>query len=116
MLLPALVFLVLAAPQEPKPARSDVASTPLPAGDQTVLDAGLKAFARHDYLKAEIEFRKAVEADPQSAAAHFYLGYTWYKMCEPKGPNHPDKAKAAGEFAKAYELDPKFVPVWGKKK
>ena len=62
---------------------------------------------------AEAEFSKAVEADPRSAAAYFYLGYTQYKRVEPKRPFHPDKQKAAASFAKAFELEPGFRPVWG---
>ena len=52
-------------------------------------------------------------ADPNSAAAHYYLGYTIYKIAEPKRHDSPGKKEAAAEFAKAYELDPAFKPVWG---
>ena len=52
------------------------------------------------YAVAEIEFRKAMEAEPGSAAAAFYLGYTYYKMAEPKRPFHPDKKKSAELFAR----------------
>ena len=54
-----------------------------------------------------------MDADPNSAAAHFYLGYTLYKQVEPKRPFHPRQTDAAQHFAKAYELDPNFLPVWG---
>jgi len=55
-------------------------------------------------------------ADPGSAAAHFYLAYTKYKMVEKKKPFHPGKQEAAAEFAKAYELDPTFQPIWHMKR
>ena len=51
---------------------------------------------------------------PQSAAATFYLGYTYYKIAEPTRRLTPGKKKAAELFAKAYELDPAFQPVWGR--
>lgn len=109
-----------AAPQEPTTTPPEAgpalqASMPPGAGAmaQGYIDAGLAAFKRRRYAQAESEFAKAVEADPQSAAAHFYLGYTAYKRAEPKRPFHPDKQRAAALFAKAYELEPSFRPVWG---
>jgi Tfp pilus assembly protein PilF len=122
MLLPAILLAALAAPpqepaQEPteKPAASEeVKSAPIPsASADAAIAAGLKAFRRRNFRQAEIQFRTAMEADPSSAAATFYLAYTYYKIAEPKRPFHPEKQKAAQLFAKAYELDPKFKPVWG---
>jgi Tfp pilus assembly protein PilF len=107
------------APQDPaaapKPASAvkseDVSSAASPAA-QAHIDAGLAHFKKRHFGPAEIEFRKALEADPKNAAATFYLAYTTYKMCEKKRPFHPDKQKAAELFAKAYALDPTFKPVW----
>jgi Flp pilus assembly protein TadD len=79
------------------------------------IDAGIAAFKKRRFAAAEEQFAKAVEAEPNSAAAHFYLGYTIYKRVEPKRPFHPDKQRAADEFAKAFELDPNFTPDWGKR-
>jgi Tfp pilus assembly protein PilF len=111
MLLPALFFVMLAVPQEP------VQSTDAPAvssgAAQAAIDAGLAHFRRRHFTQAQAEFQRAVDADPSSAAAHFYLGYAIYKICEPKRPNHPDKQRAAALFAKAYDLDPNFRPAWG---
>lgn len=76
------------------------------------LRAGLASYRRLRFSEAERHFRAAVEADPGSAAAHFYLGYSIYKIAEPKRPNDPGKQRAAEEFAKAYALDPLFVPEW----
>jgi len=79
------------------------------------LNVGITAFKKRNFKRAEEEFEKAVDADPKSAAAHFYLGYAIYKRAEPKRPFHPDKQKAKDEFAKAFELDPNFEPDWGKR-
>ena len=57
-------------------------------------------------------FEQALQANPDDAAATFYLAYTVYKIAEPKRPFHPEKQKAAELFAKAYSLDPNFKPVW----
>ena len=114
-----LSVLVLAAALGPsgQAATDPVKSADLPAGhsgvSQAALDAGFAAFKRHRFAQAEVDFRKAMDADPGSAGPYFYLGYTYYKMAERKRPFHPDKQKAKDLFAKAYELDPAFRPVWG---
>jgi Tfp pilus assembly protein PilF len=92
------------------------AESPAPTTESATeaVNSGLAAFKQKKLARAEAEFGKAVEADPSSAAAHYYLGYTIYKRVEPKRPFHPDKQKAAAEFAKAFELDPSFSPDWGK--
>jgi Tfp pilus assembly protein PilF len=91
------------------------ASTAAPSGGSASdeIQAGLNAFAKRRFAQAREAFERAVAADPQSAAAHFYLGYTIYKIAEPKKHDSPGKKEAAAEFAKAYELDPNFKPVWG---
>jgi Tfp pilus assembly protein PilF len=123
MLLPAILLAALAAPtpdmtaQEPAaapPPQEEVKSAPLSTGStDAAIQAGLKAFRRRNFRQAEIQFRTAMDADPSNAAAVFYLAYTYYKIAEPKRPFHPEKQKAALLFAKAYELDPTFKPVWG---
>ena len=79
------------------------------------LVAGLAAYWGLRFSEAERHFRAAVDADPQSAAAHYYLGYTIYKIAEPKRPNDPGKQRAVEEFAKAFEIDPAFRPGWGRR-
>lgn len=125
MMLPVFIVAVALAPapQAPPPPSEPLAASEAPAptavsagGADAAIQAGLNAFRRRQFGKAEIEFRKAVDADPGSAAAHFYLGYTYYKIVEPHRPFDPGKQKAAQEFAKAYELDPAFKPVWSWKK
>jgi tetratricopeptide (TPR) repeat protein len=92
------------------PEAPAAASAPAPSGDP--LDNGLALYKKRRFKQAEAEFRRAVEADPQNAAAEYYLGYTIYKIAEPRRPNHPGKAEAAEHFAKAYSLDPAFKPTW----
>jgi hypothetical protein len=75
--------------------------------------AGMTAYMKHHFHEAEGHFQAAVDADPQSAAALYYLGYTVYKIAEPKRPNDPGKHRAAELFARAYQIDPAFTPSWG---
>jgi Tfp pilus assembly protein PilF len=109
------------APATPaEPAAGEPAATAAPAGSTgsaaDAIQAGLTAFGKRRFSQAKSEFERAVAADPQSAAAHFYLGYTIYKIAEPKKHDSPGKHEAAEHFAKAYELDPNFKPVWGSHK
>jgi tetratricopeptide (TPR) repeat protein len=116
MIKPAITLTVLLAAgaayaqDEPAPKTT---SAPAASADDAIAD-GLAEYKKRRFAKAAGEFEKAVDANPQSAAAHYYLGYAIYKTAEPKRGFHPDKQKAAAEFAKAYELDPEFKPDWGK--
>jgi tetratricopeptide (TPR) repeat protein len=124
MLLSSLVLVsALVGAQEPPPASapppvdpSAVRSTEASGAGLSSIDAGLAAFKKRRFAKAEAEFKKAVEADPSSAAANFYLGYTYYKIAEPLRRNSPGKQKALEYFDKAYQLDPSFTPVWQSRK
>ena len=75
--------------------------------------AGMAAYWKLHFREAEGHFQAAVDADPGSAAAWYYLGYTVYKIAEPKRPNDPGKRRAAELFARAYQIDPGFTPGWG---
>jgi tetratricopeptide (TPR) repeat protein len=75
--------------------------------------AGLAAYKTLYFQAAEKYFQAAVDADPGSAAALYYLGYTVYKIAEPKRPNDPGKHRAAELFARVYRIDPGFTPGWG---
>ncbi len=55
--------------------------------------------------------RTAKAATPAVATPE--AGTAFYKIAEPKKHDSPGKKEAAAEFAKAYELDPNFQPVWG---
>ena len=97
------------APEAPPPAASVAAPAAAPH-----LDAGIAAFKKRRFAAARGEFEKAGEADPQSAAAAYYLGYTYYKLGEPSRRMNANKEKARELFAKAYGLDPAFRPTWGR--
>jgi tetratricopeptide (TPR) repeat protein len=75
--------------------------------------AGLAAYWKLHFREAETHFQAAVDADPGSAAALYYLGYTVYKIAEPKRHDDPGKRRAAELFARAYAIDPDFRPGWG---
>jgi Tfp pilus assembly protein PilF len=106
------------APQEPTtPPAALKAAEMKPSGAATgYIDAGLAAFKKRRFAAARAEFEKAVAADPESAAAAFYLGYTYYKLGEPSRRMNANKEKAKELFAKAFTLDPAFQPVWGRRK
>jgi Tfp pilus assembly protein PilF len=108
---------LVAPPQKPAPPAAGLKTEDTtPVATPAALEAGLKAFHRRRYAAAEIEFRKAVEADPSNAAAHFYLGYTYYKLGEPSRRMNENKEKARTEFARCFELDPRFRPDFGRKR
>lgn len=94
-------------------AAPEGAAAPAPGSAADEIQAGLTAFGKRRFAQAREHFEKAVAADPKSAAAEFYLGYTIYKIAEPRKHDSPGKKEAAEHFAKAYELDPNFKPVWG---
>src|SRR5512145_335746 len=112
---PAPLEAVPAGNTAAAPVAAPAPSTPAPAltSPSGGLEAGLAAYRKRRFAAAATEFRKAVEADPSSAAAHYYLGYCIYKQAEPKRRDSPGKQLAAQEFAKAYALDPTFRPTWG---
>ena len=122
----ALVPAAQLAAQEPQPSppaqeeteavpQESVSATAVGGDVQTHIDAGLSAFRKRRFAAARSHFEQALAADPNSAAANFYLGYTIYKIAEPKRPFHPDKQRAAELFAKAYELVPAFKPAWSRR-
>jgi len=124
MLASALLFAALSLAQDVPPAAppaiepvtpaQPASSTPADAASaEASIEAGLTAYKHRRFAQAEALFQKALEADPQSAAAAYYLGYTIYKRVE-KRPFHPDKARAARLFDQAFTLDPSFRPDWGR--
>ncbi len=101
--------------EQAPPAKEPEAPGASAAGAASCVEKGLAAFrARH--LKAAREaFESAVVADPQSAAAAYYLGYALYKLGEPSRKMNANKERAKQLFAKAFSLDPTFKPSFGKK-
>jgi tetratricopeptide (TPR) repeat protein len=99
---------------EPEPA-APRATAPASAGAAAYIDAGLRAFRARRLPAARAAFENAVAADPQSAAAAFYLGYTLYKIGEPSHRMNANKERARELFAKAFSLDPQFQPAFRRK-
>ena len=117
MILSALLLSVALAPQSSSstPSVTTNETTAAPTSSVTSeIEAGLKAYKRRAYAQAEVHFQKAVDADPDDAAANYYLGYAIYKRVE-KSPFHADKRRAAKYFSAAFSADPRFRPDWGQK-
>jgi tetratricopeptide (TPR) repeat protein len=119
MPLAAALLLAVMIPQEPPaatpPPQAVAASETKAEGPAAAaIAAGQAAFKKRRFRAAQADFEKAVAADPQSAAAAFYLGYTCYKLGEPSRRMNENKEKAKELFAKAYTLDPAFAPDWGR--
>jgi len=133
MLLATVLLSAALAPQaaqEPPPAATTpahpaeapvkAATAPPPTASAAgpaagYIDAGIAAFKKRRFAAARSDFEKAEAADPQSAAAAFYLGYTYYKIGEPAKRMNANKEKAKELFARAFALDPAFNPRWGRK-
>jgi len=110
LLCAALLQTPQPATQNPVPPPSAVQSTSLPSA-QSSLDQGLNLYRRRQLRAARQAFQQAVDADPDSAAAHFYLGYTLYKIAEPTKRLTPEKQEALTHFSRSVELDPRFKPT-----
>ncbi len=67
------------------------------------LERGQELFDQGDYVKASLEFRNALQINPTSIQAMFYLG----RIAESQG----DLSNALGAFTKVVEQDPKNVPA-----
>jgi tetratricopeptide (TPR) repeat protein len=106
MLLATVLLSAALAPQAPPPAAT--------SATDPYLSAGIAAFKKRHFAAARAEFEKAEAANPQSAAAAYYLGYTFYKLGEPSRRMNANKEKAKELFAKAFSLDPAFTPTWGR--
>ena len=99
-----------AIPAETPPRRlpaedppSAVLASDMPAAStaaQPHLDAGLTAFKKRRFSQAEIEFRKAVDAEPGAAAAFYPIHLLQDRRAE--APRQPRKQRAAEPVAKAY--------------
>ena len=107
-MLAGTVLLLALAAQAPEsapaaPAAPAVATAPVEAASPH-LASGLAAFRHRRFAAARDEFEKAVAADPQSAAAAFYLGYAHYKLGEPS--RRMNAGQAAGQGAVRQGLQP----------
>jgi tetratricopeptide (TPR) repeat protein len=112
----AALLLAVMTPQDPLAPPPALAATEMKAAGpaDAAIAAGQTAFRKRRFRAAQADFEKAAAADPQSAAAAYYLGYTYYKLGEPSRRMNANKEKAKELFAKAYSLDPTFRPTWGR--
>ena len=112
----ALLLLVSLPAQDAPPAAKPrpSADSALAADAPAAIAAGQAAFKKRRFKAAQADFEKALAADPQSAAAAYYLGYTHYKIGEPSRRMNEHKEQAKELFAKAFSLDPGFHPDWGR--
>jgi tetratricopeptide (TPR) repeat protein len=101
------------APIDQAPPATEPA--PVTTAAAAYIDKGLAAFRARRLAAARAAFESAVAADPQSAAAAYYLGYALYKLGEPSHRMNANKERARELFAKAFSLDPQFKPSFGKK-
>jgi tetratricopeptide (TPR) repeat protein len=73
------------------------------------MDAGVEAYKSAMYERAIAHFRKAIELDPNLAAAHIYLATAYAQMYIP-GAESPDNLQNAenslAEFKRALESNP----------
>jgi tetratricopeptide (TPR) repeat protein len=119
MPLAAALLLAVLSPQDPPPPVAPpeapaATEAKAPGAAEDAIAAGQAAFKKRRFRAAQTEFEKALAADPQSAAAAYYLGYTHYKLGEPSRRVNENKEKARELFAKAFSLDPTFTPDWGR--
>jgi len=114
MLLATVLLSAALAPQAPPPAATAPQPPVATSATDPYLTAGIAAFKKRRFAAARAEFEKAEAANPQSAAAAYYLGYTFYKLGEPSRRMNANKEKAKELFARAFSLDPAFTPTWGK--
>jgi tetratricopeptide (TPR) repeat protein len=99
MPLAAALLLVVMTPQDAPSAPKQEAA---PAAEATAaapsaIAAGQAAFKKRRFKAAQADFEKALAADPQSAAAAFYLGYTHYKMGEPRPSRSTRPSRPTGD-------------------
>ena len=114
MWIPMLLALTsLQAAAAPEPGRAAPSQEERPAKDRLIAE-GLRLYRHRRFHDARRVFQEAVEADPSDAAAHFYLGYTLYKIAEPTRRLTPEKVEAKEQFARCFELDRSFRPTWSR--
>lgn len=83
-------------------AQETAPSQPSMATHAASFDIAMKHYRQGHYAQAIGEFNQVVQADPNNAAAYYFMGYAHYVM------KHNQEAIEA--FGKAFQADPKFDP------
>jgi len=96
-----------ASPPATAAPTAEVTSTPAAAAAPTAsaesaIAQALSAYQKRDYAAAADALKQAIEANPSSVEAHYYLGYALYKL------KRFDESRVA--FQKAYELRSDYTP------
>ncbi len=87
-----------APPQEAQPAQVQ----PAPAPSGATFESAIRLYRRGRYSAAVGEFGQVVAADPNNAAAWYFMGYAHYVL------HHLPEAQDA--FGKAFAANPAFDP------
>lgn len=90
-----------AAPPSTPPS-TPVDTKPAAATAESTLTQALAAYEKQDFAAAAEAFKNAIDSDPSSVEAHYYLGYALYKL------KRFDEARVA--FTQAYQLRSDYLP------
>src|SRR5262245_44935256 len=107
MIISSLLCMTLV--QTPQQATKNPVPPPQPPaavaapGAVSSLEKGLALYKRQQFQAARMAFQQAVDAEPENAAAHYYLGYTLYKIAEPTKRLTPEKQAALQHFSRCFE-------------
>ncbi len=64
---------------------------------------GLADYYQSNYQSAIEKFKTAISINPENVKAHYYLGYTHYKI--------RDFAEAFKQFELAYQMNTEYTPI-----
>jgi Flp pilus assembly protein TadD len=90
------------APTPAAPPSAPADTTPAAATAESMLAQALAAYEKQDFATAAEAFKHAIDSDPSSVEAHYYLGYALYKL------KRFDESRVA--FTQAYQLRSDYLP------
>jgi TolA-binding protein len=101
--LATLLIFALVGPVGAQQATQQTAPQPtMQTQNSPEFSAAMKSYRQRRYADAVSQFQKVVEAEPQNAAAYYFMGYSHYVM------KHYQEAQDA--FGKAFAADPRLDP------
>jgi Flp pilus assembly protein TadD len=107
VLLPILLLIFISALQaqtasdQTQPLAAEQTATAAPASSAD-FDHAMRQYRRGHYSEAIAEFNRVVAADPNNAAAYYFMGYAQYVT------HHLPEALAS--FTQAFKVNPSFDP------